>query len=320
MPTPTAGPRRNPDWSERGSAAVDLGDLDAARLCFAEAVKADRGNARHRYHLAIVQEGLGEHGAAGASLTEALRLDPKMADAARRLALLAGRCELPAEVPLDAAGLKSALAHHTVDRELIAEVAMRHLAQAAPLGGALAGCRSEGRLATARSLCVERTAPLLRDALFLGVLRTSVFRNPDVERLLTVLRRMLLLEVAPDRFQDRALVEFALALMRQCWINEYVWALGADERRAIGDLDLCECSLLAGDLAESRKLLLASLYLPLSDSLGGSVGPRQAGGIRLAGSARGCRRAARRGRRRTRAPGSHPETWRQTWRQTGRLC
>ena len=44
MPASAAPMRRMPDWSERGSAAVDLGDLDAARLCFAEAVRADRGN------------------------------------------------------------------------------------------------------------------------------------------------------------------------------------------------------------------------------------------------------------------------------------
>src|SRR5262245_23856747 len=94
---PRSAPRgRKPAWSERGSAAVDLGDLEAARLCFAQAVRAEPGNARHCYRLAIVQEALGELGAAGASLTEALRLDPRMAEAARRLALLAGRCDLAA--------------------------------------------------------------------------------------------------------------------------------------------------------------------------------------------------------------------------------
>lgn len=274
----TAG--RKPDWSERGSAAVDLGDLDAAKLCFAEAVKAERGNAGHRYHLAIVQQALGEYGAAGASLTEALRLDPAMADAARRLALLAGRCELPADVPLDAAGLKAALAYDTVDRELIAEVAMRHLARAGPLQRSLAGGRIDGWVATARSLCLERTALLLKDELFLDVLRTGVFRSPDVERLLTALRRVLLLEVAPYRLEDRALVVFTLVLMQQCRINEYVWEADADEARGLGELGLDIGDLLAGDLAAGRKLLLAALYLPLSRLLGEAVGPQQATGIR----------------------------------------
>src|SRR6187401_1085293 len=115
MPPRTAPRRREPSWSERGSAAVDLGDLEVARACFAQAVRTQRGEPKHRYHLAVVQEGLGELAAAGASLTEALRLDPTMADAARRLSLLAGRCDLPGDAPLDPAGLKAALAHDTVD-------------------------------------------------------------------------------------------------------------------------------------------------------------------------------------------------------------
>ena len=62
MPPRSAPRRLGPSWSERGSAAVDLGDLEAARQCFAEAVREDRGNPMHRYHLAVVQEALGELG------------------------------------------------------------------------------------------------------------------------------------------------------------------------------------------------------------------------------------------------------------------
>jgi SAM-dependent methyltransferase len=279
-PTPARTARRDPTWSERGSAAVDLGDLHAAKLCFAQAVRAEPGDAQHRYHLALVQQGLGEPGAAARSLTEALRLDPSMADAARRLALLAGRFELPAALPLDAAGLKAALAYDTVDRELIAEVAMRHLERDASLGGALGKGRAGGWTETARSLCVERTGLLLKDDLFLQVLRTGLFRNPDVERLLTALRRTLLLEVVPERFEDRALVDFALALMHQCWINEHVWAVETDEARTLAQLGLGMSEALAGDLAAGRKFLLASLYQPISRLLGEAVEPRQAAGIR----------------------------------------
>jgi hypothetical protein len=67
MPAPTTARKRLPSWSERGSAAVDLGDLVAARQCFAEAARRERGNALHRYHLALVEEGLGAGAAAAAS-------------------------------------------------------------------------------------------------------------------------------------------------------------------------------------------------------------------------------------------------------------
>ena len=63
--------RANPmkrSWSERGSAAVDVGDLVTAKQCFARAVKEESRNARHRLHLAIVLEGLGELAATGREL------------------------------------------------------------------------------------------------------------------------------------------------------------------------------------------------------------------------------------------------------------
>jgi SAM-dependent methyltransferase len=203
-----------------------------------------------------------------------------MADAARRLSLLAGRCHLPGDVPLDPAGLRAALGHDTVDRELIAEAAMRHLAAIGPLGDALAKARPEGWLAVARSLCRERTASLLKDALFLDVLRVSVFRSPEVERLLTALRRVLLLEVAPQRFEERALLDFALALAEQCQINEHVWAASEEEATAVSQLGLSVSDLMAGELAAGRKLLLASLYRPCSELLAGHVDPQRAGAIR----------------------------------------
>ncbi len=280
MPPRTAPRRQQPSWSERGSAAVDLGDLDAARSCFAEAVRADRGNAMHRYRLAVVQEALGELGAAGASLTEALRLDPRKGDAARRLSLLAGRCDLPGDEALDPAGLRAALAHDTVDRELIAETAMRHLAEAGPLADALAAGRLEGWLAAARGLCLGRTAPLLKDGLFLEVLRTGVFRSPEVERLLTALRRVLLLELPEQRLEERALFDFALALARQCQINEHVWAVSAEEALRAAQLGIAADRLLAGDPAEGRKLLLLALYRPFSSLLGAELSPQQADAIR----------------------------------------
>ena len=284
MPASSAPPRRQPDWSERGSAAVDLGDLDAARLCFAEAARRDRGNARHRYRLAVVEEALGHCGAAAASLTEALRVDPAMADAARRLALLAARRDLPADAPLSAAGLRAALAHDTVDRELIAELALRHLAGAGPLYDALAKARAGGCLAAARSLCSERTAPLLRDDLLIEVLRTGAFRNPELERLLTALRRALMMDTPLRRLEDPALFEFVLALAQQCQINEHVWAVGAEEagrlKALLEALSVATGSLLDGDPAAGRRFLLAALYLPYAELLGAQVGPQQAHRIR----------------------------------------
>ena len=234
----------------------------------------------HRYRLAVVQEALGELGAAGAILTQALRLDPGMADAARRLSLLAGRCDLPGDEPLDPAGLRAALRHDTVDRELIAEIVMRHLAGAGPLAAALTQGRTEGWLATARGLCLGRTAPLLKDDLLLEALRTGVFRSPELERLLTALRCVFLLEAPARRLEERALFDFALALAQQCQINEHVWAVTDEEARRVAEIGLRATALLAGDPGEGRKLLLGALYQPFSILLGEQAGPREAVAIR----------------------------------------
>jgi SAM-dependent methyltransferase len=280
MPLPSAGLRRQPDWAQRGSAAVDHGDLEAARQCFTEAVRRERSNAQHRYHLALVQEALGDLDAAGASLTEALRLDPALADAARRLSLLAGRCELPGTVPLHAVGLKAALAHDTVDREPIAEAALRHLIAGGPLGEALANGRGAGWDAAARALCHGRISPLLKDVLLLAILRSGSFRGPDLERLLAALRRTLLLDVPPERLEDRALFDLALALAEQCEINEHVWSVGDDEAAALRRLGLSERAVLDGDVAAGRRLLVAMLYRPLGELLGAGATPQLAEGIR----------------------------------------
>ncbi|HEX6000156.1 MAG TPA: methyltransferase domain-containing protein [Hyphomicrobiaceae bacterium] len=279
MQRPNAARRREPTWAERGSAAVDHGDLAAARECFAEAVRGERGHARHRYHLAIIEEALGNLDAAGAGLTEALRIDPGVADAARRLSLLASRCDLPGAVPLNPTGLRAALAHATVDRDPVAEAALRQLARGT-LGDVLAKGHAEGWPASARALCLGRTAPLLKNELFLAVLRTSSFRHPELERLLTALRRALLMELPRERLEDRALADFVLALAQQCEINEHVWSVADDEARRLDECAVAAPAAVAGDLAASRALLIASLYRPLTALLGTKVTPQQAAGIR----------------------------------------
>lgn len=267
-------------WSRRGSAAVDAGDLESAKQCFKRAAQLDRSNASRRFHLALVLEALHEFGEAAQELTEALRLDPNMTDATRRLAVLCSRRVLPENLQLNALGLKAALGHDAVARDIIAEVALRHLLCQEPLCRALEVGRSKGWLIAARGLCFKRTGQLLRDGLFLDILRTSVIRSPDFERLLTSLRRVLLLEMPLERFSDPDLVLFAIALMQQCWVNEYVWAVSPEEACVTGDQPIALGELLDGNMRSGVQFLLASLYQPLSKILGRNVDPRRLASIR----------------------------------------
>lgn len=281
MPPPAGSSIRQAEgWSRRGSAAVDAGDLETAKQCFKRAAQLDRSNGSRRFHLALVLEALHEFGEAAQELTEALRLDPNMTDATRRLAGLCTRRVLPETLRLNPLGLKAALGHDAVARDIIAELALRHLSCQEPLRRAREIGRSKGWLVAAQGLCLKRTGQLLRDGLFLEILRTSVIRSPDFERLLTSLRRVLLLEMPVERFSDRDLVLFAIALMQQCWVNEYVWAVSPEETRVAGDQPIALGELLDGDMRSGVQFLLASLYQPLSKILGRNVDLRRLASIR----------------------------------------
>jgi SAM-dependent methyltransferase len=133
---------------------------------------------------------------------------------------------------------------------------------------------------SARHLCFKRTGSLLRDELFLELLHTGIAKSPELEALLTALRRILLLEVPRHRFADRELIRFALVLMQQCWVNEYVWMASAEELGAIRERLVVTRKLLEGDIEEGYNFLLASLYEPTYRTFGPDIGLESIANIR----------------------------------------
>jgi SAM-dependent methyltransferase len=266
-------------WSERGSAAVDAGDLELAKQCFSRAVRDECSNARHRFHLAVVLEGLGELAAAARELTQALRLDPEQEDAARRLAALFRRSDFGAtdHKQLNTVGLRRGLRHIRVDQKAIANVAVRVLTGWL-LRAAFAAGQAQGWLEAARRLCLERTNPILKDELFLELLRTSTLSSPELESLLTAIRRVLLLEVAPTRLLDPALVGFAVAMLQQCWINQFVWAVSEDEGQRLAH-EALPLDRAKDDLQAGQCILRHCLYAPLRRVLGDEVAPEALNGL-----------------------------------------
>jgi len=258
--TATAAPSR-PNWGAQGAAAIAAGDLDAAKRSFGAAVRAEVKNPLYRFQLAVVLEGLGEFAAAAEQLTIALRLDPKSIDAARRLSMLLGRGALPDDARLDPAGLMAALRHDRVDRDLLSAAVLHHLSRSGPLRRALDQMQSREPLEVARGLCLKRTGDVLKDRLLLEALGVGTVVSLEMERLLTAVRRVLLLEVPGTRFSDPALVEFIGALMRQCWLNEFVWAETPEEIQALEDVLKPERLDSAGPDG-ARGLLVRFLYRP----------------------------------------------------------
>lgn len=171
----------------------------------------------------MLQQAVGERTAAAEQLTAALRLDPKMLRAAQRLGDILSLGILPGKPRLDEAGLAAALTFDRVDRDLIAASALHHLVGNTILSNALQRGPIEGWDAVARRLCVKRTHELLENSLLLAILEAGTITRFDIERLLTELRRILLLELPRERFADRRLARFSVALMRQSWLNEFAW-------------------------------------------------------------------------------------------------
>ena len=262
MPSPLSAVVKADDWARRGSAAVDARDLETAKKCFSQAAKIDRGSAERRFHLAVVLEALEEYGAAAEQLTEALRIDPQLTEAARRFSSLLSRHILAGNVRLNPLGLRAALQHEAVSRETVADAALRYLSSRDPLRGALEHGRTKGWEMSARNLCLKRTGPLLTDELFLELLRTGVAKSPELEALLTALRRILVLEVPRQRLTNRDLMNFAVVLMQQCSVNEYIWMASGEELSAIRERSVDIRRLLDGDVEEGYNFLLTSLYEP----------------------------------------------------------
>lgn len=257
-------------WAERASVALRAGDLATAERCLREAVRADRSNARHRLHWASVLEELAQYGAAAEQLTEALHLDPGLSAATEQLSLLLSRRPVSPGGKLNALGLRAALNHDNAAGYLISDLAVGYLVARGALRGPLETGRRRGWLEAARDLVLRRTASPLKDPLLHALLRKTTVRHPDLERLLTALRRVLLLDVLPQRFEDAALTKLAVGMMLQCHLNEHVWSV-APEEAAVVDAPFDPADALAGVRAGGRKLLLQSMYKGLRETLGDGI-------------------------------------------------
>ena len=254
--------------ARQGRLASEARNYRAAKDFFTEAVRLEPRNSPRRIHLAIALEALQDLSGAVRELTEALHLDANSSDAARRLSAILSRHALTGHERLNPGGLQAALRHDAISRDSVADVAIRYLAHQDSLGRTLELGRTQGWQKAARELCQERTDPLLGNKLFLELLCSGVIVSPEIEHLLTALRRLIALEVSPTRLlADGDLVQFAIALMRQCWVNEYVWNADAEELQVCSpNIDLQ--ALLAGDAAQGATLLIASLYGPAYKELG----------------------------------------------------
>jgi 2-polyprenyl-3-methyl-5-hydroxy-6-metoxy-1,4-benzoquinol methylase len=118
----------------------------------------------------------------------------------------------------------------------------------------------------AELLGAQGAGPLARDAMLLALLQSKVVHDLELERLLTAIRRGLLQSaiVGDAGLVDGDCLEFFCALAQQCFLNEYIYALGETERTQVRQVrDRIAAALTAGADIAPLDLIVTASYLPL---------------------------------------------------------
>jgi 2-polyprenyl-3-methyl-5-hydroxy-6-metoxy-1,4-benzoquinol methylase len=122
-------------------------------------------------------------------------------------------------------------------------------------------------------LGAQRAGAMAREAMLLALLQSKVVHDLELERLLTAIRRGLLQRATEADRQpvDDDDLAFFCALAQQCFLNEYVFALGDIERTQVQQVeDRVVAALAAGAAIAPLDLIVTASYLPLHKLPGAS--------------------------------------------------
>ena len=113
-----------------------------------------------------------------------------------------------------------------------------------------------------------------QDALLRALIESTHVCDLDLERLLTMTRRILLDAACSEAAMphDGDALAFHAALARQCFINEYVFACAEDETDRVTALRTSIAGAISGGASVAPLQLLAfATYAPLTDIAGGAL-------------------------------------------------
>ena len=274
-PKPTAA-----DFLREGNASFRAGRFFLACEAFEKARKLEPRNAAILFNLASAKERVGEVMDAARLLTEAARYRPSWPEAPTRLAFVLGRYKLDSLQDLDPHGLLAAFAYDTIDQMPLVAACFEYLRTTTNLGDTLAKAWNGNALEAAREMILRRTDRVLADRLLQAALAAEPNSDIAMETLLTAIRCVLFLEVPAERFEDKTLTGFVIALIRQLHLNEHVFAISEAERKALDDLSVDWSALKSGESEQARRLMLTLLYRPVHQVLPSDIGPDHVGAIR----------------------------------------
>lgn len=255
----------------QGQDAYQAGRFYLAAKTFAAAHDAEPRNPEALFQLARAKARTEDMLEALPLLTKALRLRPSWEEPARWLGMLLRRFRVPNIDELDPHGLLVAFSFDRIDQKAIAAASLEHLKVQTGLGKAIAEADAGRGEQAARALILKRTDKVLINPLFLAILSHSHNCDPGLERLLTAIRRVLLLEVPADRFADKMFTNFVHALVEQCILNEHVFVVEGDERERLNAHAIDWVALEEGNPEAARTLLLTLLYEAPQNVLAGRL-------------------------------------------------
>jgi len=257
-----------PDFAEAHNNLANLmqarGDAEAALAGYGRALAQKPGYADAHNNLANLLYSLGRHDDAVAAFQRALQAGetPEIkANFGRTLAAL----DVTRDDPAVRALLLRALTEPWARPSELATVAARALrasaAFAAPLERAAKALPAP--LSAAALFGPDGMAPIASDPLFAALVTSTPVTDAALEKLLTLARAALWEVVEADGAEPAALDLFG-ALARQCYLNDYAFAVTADEDARVARLrGRIEAALAAGDDVAPAALALLASYQPL---------------------------------------------------------
>ena len=134
----------------------------------------------------------------------------------------------------------------------------------AAIGLLVAEPRMRAALARGNAPAVHELSEWTHDELLLRLLENAAVNDAALERWLTAARATLLKAALEQSGHGVALMDLCAALARQCFINEYVWACGAEELELLEQLKTRWTNALDTDHEPcSAQLLALASYVPL---------------------------------------------------------
>lgn len=235
----------------------------AAVRRYRDAVARAPRNREARHRLGVALAAAGDAAGAVQELLRALHIDPTNHETAATLSQILRSVRGDLTVDLRPATLAACFAIADVDHSSFMPLAAAVLKRQGALARALALARDEGPEAAAAWLLSRHGRAALADRLLLEYLAKGVNLDVEIERLLTALRKALLLDTPAERLRAGEPRRLLGALALHCANNEYVFAVTEAERRRVGELATTVDRAVRDGAPLGSEVLLYALYEPL---------------------------------------------------------